>query len=122
MARRDFIGQAEVKRMCVPALIVTDSYSLCINENIQEILQFSVLDKKKVRLPNGNIEECKVVGPVELRFKNRETTCRAIVLSGDSEVQLGKIPLQDLDVIIDSKSQELIVHPERPDMAMTIIK
>jgi hypothetical protein len=33
---------------------------------------------------------------VELRFKNRATTCRAMVLPGISEPLLGAIPLEDM--------------------------
>ncbi len=122
LARRHFIGEEEIKRIKVTALVDTGAYMLCINENIQEILQLSVVGSRKAQLANGDIIDCLIVSPVELRFKNRQTTCRAMVLPGNSEVLLGSIPLEDLDVLIDSKRQELIVHPERPDMAMTIIK
>ena len=63
-----------------------------------------------------------LVGPVELRFENRATTCRALVLPGDSEVLLGAIPLEDLDVVIHPLRQELIVNPDSPDVAITKMK
>ena len=68
------------------------------------------------------IVECEIVGPVEVRFKNRATTCGALVLPGDSEPLLGAIPLEDMDVLIDSRRQELIVHPDHPDIALTKLK
>jgi hypothetical protein len=37
-----------------------------------------------------------------------------MVLPGNSEVLLGAIPMEDMDVIIDPLMQQLIVHPERP--------
>ncbi len=85
MARRNIIGEEEVKRMNVNALVDTGSYMLCINENIQEQLQLPVVEKRKAQLSNGAIVECDVVAPIELRFKNRQTTCRAMVLPGDSK-------------------------------------
>jgi clan AA aspartic protease len=122
LARKQVIGEEEIKRIQVSALVDTGAVMLCINENIQEILQLPVVGSRKAQLANGSIVECKVVSPLDLRFKNRETTCRAMVLPGDSEVLLGAIPLEDLDVLIDPIRLELIVHPERPDVAMTIIK
>jgi hypothetical protein len=44
------------------------------------------------------------------------------VLSDATEVLLGAIPLEDLDVLIDSKLQQLIVNPARPYLAGTKIK
>lgn len=85
LARRHFIGEEEIKRMHLNILVDTGSYQLAINESIQAQLQFTILDKKKAQLADGRILECDEVGPVELKFKNRSTTCRAMVLPGDCE-------------------------------------
>jgi len=122
LSRKFIIGEDEIKRMHVNMLVDTGSYMLAINENIQEQLQFPVVDKKKAQLANSHIVECDVVGPVELRFKNRATTCRAMVLPGDSEPLLGAIPLEDMDVLIHPLRQELIVNPDHPYFAVTKLK
>lgn len=122
MARRNIIGEEEVKRMTVSALVDTGSYMLCINENIQEQLQLPVVEKRKAQLANGEIVQCDVVAPVELRFKNRATTCRAMVLPGNNEVLLGAIPLEDMDVLIHPLRQELIVNPDHPYFAQMKMK
>jgi clan AA aspartic protease len=122
LARRHVIGEDEIKRMTVNALVDTGSYMLAINETIQEQLQFPIVEKRKAQLANGHIVECDVVAPVELRFKNRQTTCRAMVLPGDSEPLLGAIPLEDMDVIIHPLRQELIVNPEHPYFAQMKMK
>jgi predicted aspartyl protease len=44
MARRNVIGEDEIKRMLVNALVDTGSYMLCINESIQEQLQLPVVE------------------------------------------------------------------------------
>jgi clan AA aspartic protease len=122
LARRNIIGEEEVKRMWVNALVDTGSIMLCINENIQEQLQLPIVDKRKAQMTNSEIVECDVVAPVEVRFKNRSTTCRAMVLPGNSEVLLGAIPLEDMDVLIHPQRQELIVHPDHPYFAQMKIK
>jgi len=83
----------EVKRMYVTALVDTGAYMLCVNENIQEQLQLSVLEKSKAQMADGSVKEYDVVRPVGLKFKNRRTLCNAMVLPGDNEVLLGEIPL-----------------------------
>lgn len=122
MSQRKIIGEDEVKRMKVSALVDSGPIMLCINENIQEQLQLHVMETRKAQMANGEIMECELVGYVELRFKNRATTCRAMVLPGDSEPLLGAIPLEDLDVLIHPRGQEVIVNPDHPYFAQMKIK
>jgi hypothetical protein len=63
-----------------------------------------------------------MVGNVEVGFKNRDTTYRAMVLPGNSEPLLGVIPMEDMDVIIHPQRQELMVNPEHPYMAQMKLK
>lgn len=122
LARRNYIKPEEVKRMTVDMLVDSGAYNLCINENIQQQLDLPFIEKRKAEVANGSIEEFDVVGPVDLWFKNRSTVCRALVLPGSSEPLMGSIPLEDLDVLIDSKRGELIVHPDHPNYAQVKVK
>lgn len=122
LVRRHIIGEEEVKRMWVTALVDTGSFMMAINENIQEQLQLAVVETRKAQLANGQIVACEVVAPLEVRFKNRQTTCRAIVLPGDAEVLLGAIPIEDMDILIHPTRQELIVNPDHPYFAQTKLK
>jgi len=122
MARRGYMDQDEVKRMRINALVDTGSYMLAINENIQEQLQLPVVEKRKAQLANGHIVECDVVAPVEIRFKNRRSSCSAMVLPGDSEPLLGAIPREDMDVLIHPLRQELVVNPDHPYFAQMKMK
>jgi clan AA aspartic protease len=122
MARRHIIGEDEIKRMRINALVDTGSYMLCINESIQQQLQFPVVEKRKAQLANYEIVECDVVSMVELKFKNRRTMCNAMVLPGESEPLLGAIQMEDMDVLIHPLRQELIVNPEHPYFAQMKLK
>jgi clan AA aspartic protease len=122
LARRNIIGEDEIKRMPVRMLVDTGAYMLAINESIQEQLQLPVVEKRKAQLANGHIAEYDVVSPVELIFRNRRTNCSAMVLPGDSEPLLGAIPLEDMDVLIHPQRQELIVNPDHPYFAQMKMK
>ena len=100
MARRYIISDDEIKRINVNILVDTGSYNLCINETIQSQLDLPFLEKRKGQLADGSIHEYDLVGPIVLKFKNRQTVCNALVLSGDNEPLLGAIPLEDMDVLI----------------------
>ncbi len=122
LVRRGYMDKDEVKRMYVTALVDTGAYMLCVNENIQEQLQLSVLEKRKGQMADGSVKEYGVVGPVELKFRNRRTLCNAMVLPGDNELLLGAIPLEDMDVLIHPLRQELIVNPDHPYFAQMKLK
>jgi clan AA aspartic protease len=122
LAERHFIGQEEVKRIPLNILVDTGAYNLCINESIQAQLALSFVEKRKGQLANGSIEEYDLVGPVIVKFKNRQTVCNALVLQGNNEPLLGAIPLEDMDVLIHPIRQELIVNPEHPYFAQMKLK
>lgn len=103
-------------------LVDTGSVYMCINENVQEQLQLNVIEKRKGQLANGDIVEYDVVGPIEVKFKNRRCHVDAIVLPGDNEMLLGAIPMEDMDVLIHPFRQELVVNPDHPFFAQMKLK
>jgi clan AA aspartic protease len=122
LVKRGYMDIDEIQRMSVRVLADSGAYMLAINENIQEQLQFGLIEQKKAQLANGHIITCDVVGPVDIRFANRRCTCSAIVLPGDAEPLLGAIPMEDMDLVIHPQRQELVVHPDHPFFAQVKMK
>jgi clan AA aspartic protease len=121
-ARRGLIDQDAVKSMQVEMLVDTGSVYMCINETVCEQLNLSVQYRRKGQLADGRIVEYDVVGPIEVRFKNRKCTMEAMVLPGDSECLLGAMPLEAMDILISPNRRELIVNPEHPYYAQLKMK
>jgi clan AA aspartic protease len=117
MVKRNMIDKDEVRMINVNMLVDSGAYQMAINEAIQEQLDLPFIEKKKLVLADGSIHEFDVVGPILVKFKNRTATCSAIIVEGNNEPLLGAIPMEEMDVLIDPKRQELIVHPDHPDMA-----
>lgn len=69
------------------------------------------LDEQLAEMADGRRIKLDIVGPVDIRFANRATTVRAMVLPGDIEPLLGVIPLKDMDVVINPRQQALVVNP-----------
>jgi len=122
LAKRHVIGEEEVKRMNVDMLVDTGSVYMCINENIQEQLKLPVVERRNGQLANGSIVEYDVVGPIEVKFKNRRCSVDAMVLPGENEPLLGAIPMEDMDVLIHPYKQELVVNPDHPYYAQMKLK
>ena len=121
-ARNHLIGEEDIRRFPLSILVDSGAQQLVLNQNIQEQLKLPVLGKKKAQMADGRIIECDIVGPVDIKFKNRETTCRAIILPGEVEPLLGVIPLEDMDVVINPRNNELMVNPDHPYYAQVKVK
>jgi len=117
-----YIQEHQIRRVKVTALVDTGSYMLAINETVKTQLNLRKVDEQVAELADGSRVSLEIVGPIDVRFENRSTTCRAMVLPGDSEVLLGAIPMEDLDVIIEPKAQRMIVNPESPNIARKSLK
>lgn len=122
LARRHVIGEEEVKRINVNMLVDSGAYFMAINESIQSQLELPFIEKRKAVMADGSIVEYDVVGPIEVKFKNRRCSVDAFVLQGNNEPLLGAIPMEDMDVLIHPLRNELIVNPEHPYYAVMKMK
>ena len=114
LVSRNLLKESSVRKISVNAMVDSGAYHLAINENIKSQLGLRVKKISIATLADGSQIELEVVGPVEVRFKNRSTTVDAMVLPGNSEVLLGAIPMEGMDVIINPLKQTLEVNPEHP--------
>jgi len=122
LERKNYIDQDEIKKIRLDMLVDTGAYNLCINEEIQAQLQLPFIEKRSAYTADNRLIEMDVVGPVIVKFKNRTTSCLAMVFPGNSEPLLGAIPLEDMDVLIHPLRQELIVNPDHPYQAVMTLK
>ena len=122
LAKRHIIGEEEIKSINLNMLVDSDAYMMAINETIQEQLNLPLVEKRKAQMANSSVVEYDVVGPIQVKFKNRTAVCNAFVLPGDSEPLLGAIPMEEMDVLIHPQRQELIVNPEHPNYAQLKMK
>ena len=114
LVRRGHLVQENVRHMQVNALVDSGAWLLTINDDIRNQLGLPVIDKDLAELADGTIVEVDIVGPVDVRFQNRRVTADAMVLPGATEILLGAIPMEGMDVLIDPKRQKLIVNPKTP--------
>jgi clan AA aspartic protease len=122
LAKRHLIGEEEIKKMTVNMAVDSGAYMMAINETIQAQLGLSFIEKRKAIMADGSVNEYDVVGPIQVKFANRTATCSAMVLQGDNEPLLGAIPMEEMDVIIHPRRQELLVNTEHPNYAQLSMK
>lgn len=122
MAKRNIIGDEDIKQLTINMMVNSGAYMMAINETIQAQLQLPYIEKRKSILADGSIKEYEIVGPIHVKFSNRTATCSAVVLPGDSEPLLGAIPMEEMDVLIHPRRQELVVNPEHPYYAVLSLR
>ena len=117
--RRGTIGEDEVRQITIQAIVDTGSIMLCINDTIKEALGLLHFGTRRSQLANGLIVELEVVGPIIVRYLDRDCSTNAIVLPDDQEPLLGAIPMEEMDLYVHPSRNELLpMHPEGPLMSL----
>ena len=122
LERKGYINKKEIKKEQVRALVDSGAYMMCINEHIKAQLDLPVVDTIEAELADGTLHNMDVVGPLVINFKNRTTSCNAAVLPGESEILLGSIPMEDMDVVLVPKLNTIDVNPKSKYIAKKKIK
>ncbi len=118
LVNKGYKNAEEAKSLDVNILVDSGAIDLCINEEIKMQLELDLIEITTARLADGSLIEVEIVGPVTVKFLNRQTTVNAIVLLGNAEPLLGVIPIEGMDVIIDPIDQMLKLPPSRPNKAV----
>ena len=117
-----YLPQDKIRKIVAEVLVDSGALDLVITEEVRKQLDLRVLGRRTVNLADDTQLELDMVGPVEIRFQNRATTVRALVLPGAAEMLLGAIPMEGLDVLVDPVRERLVVNPASPDMPMSKLK
>jgi hypothetical protein len=119
LAKRNLISNDDIRQISVRVVANKKSIMLCINETIKDALGLDVVGKRRSQLANGEILEFDVVGPITVKYLDRDCVTRAILLPDDSEPLLGAIPMEEMDLYVNPGRNELLpVHPEGPIMSL----
>ncbi len=103
----------------VVALVDTGALHLCIPEHVRIQLKLEAINKKELTLADGSKQLVPYVGPIEIKFKNRIGFAGALVLG--TQVLLGAIPMDDMDLIVIPRSRTVDVNPDSPNIASSIV-
>ena len=106
-AEDGLIKESEIRQKTVRAMVDTGAGTLVINEELCAQLGLGIKGLRRASFANDAKEICKVTEPVEIHWNNRITAVLALVVPNASEVLLGAIPLEDMDLIVDPARQAL---------------
>ncbi|MDR1216893.1 MAG: hypothetical protein LBK25_09440 [Treponema sp.] len=107
-AQSGFIPKSEVRQLTIDAVVDTGAWTLVINEKTRAKLGLLIEDPAETTLAGGVKIPSGTTEPVRIYWKDRKTTCEAVVLSGEEDVLMGAYPLEGLDLMIHPKTQEVV--------------
>ena len=107
-AQSGLISEQDVESITVTAVVDTGAASLVINEEQCKKLGLGIQRERSARVADGRRVVCKVTNPVEIHWKNRRTSCEAMVIPGAETVLLGAIALEGMDLMVNPVDLELI--------------
>ena len=102
------------------ALVDSGAITLCIPEHVALRLNLKELEKREVTTAEGKSMIVPYVGPVQVHFENRNCFTGALVM-GDS-VLLGVVPMEDMDLVINPRLQQVTVNPASPNIPTAVVK
>ena len=100
------------------ALVDTDAVHLCIPEHVAIQLGLDELEKRQVTVADGSTHLVPYAGPIVTAFGRRHCYTGAMVFG--QEVLLGAIPMEDMDLVVQPLTREVIPNPRSPNFPASI--
>jgi hypothetical protein len=112
--KRGLIKETEVRQTTISVVADTGADTLIINESVRAALGLRIEGPAQAWLADGQNHGCQLTEPVEVHWKDRSMTCQPWLIATASEVLLGAIPLEDMDITVDCKRRCLVgVHGDQ---------
>ncbi|HLX61601.1 MAG TPA: hypothetical protein VKX17_10000 [Planctomycetota bacterium] len=113
---RGLIRADQVRRSTVEALVDTGSTVLCLPEDEIKKLGLKFFRESVSKNASGQKLVRKIYGPVNIKVMGRIDSVLAMEGKPGVPALLGQIPLEGLDLMVDSKRQRLVPgHPDSPN-------
>jgi clan AA aspartic protease len=105
----------QVRSIEIDALIDTGATTLVLPADVVAKMGFAQLEVRKLRLADGSLIDAPRVTNIRLEICGRDMLTSAYVMPAGSTPLVGQIPLEELDLVVDPRRQELRPNPEHPD-------
>jgi predicted aspartyl protease len=87
---------------------------LMLPQDVVEELGLEVFRKAVVAYADQRTEERSIAGPVTVKIGKREANVDCIVGPPASEILIGQVPLEVMDLLVDCVQRKLLPRPESP--------
>jgi clan AA aspartic protease len=107
-ARLGVIKESDIRSLTLNFLIDTGANHVFIPESAQEKLRLTERRTKVVTIAGNKKVLCKIVGPMQLVWHNREVIMEAAIMPGQNKPVMGVLGLEGLALMVDPGTQKLV--------------
>ena len=107
-AKKGELPEQEIRQATVTSMVDTGATTLVINKKLFDTLGLEALDEREITYANNSKDKCKLTEPVGIFCNNRFTAASALVVEDAPEVLLGVLPLEGMDLVVDTVNQKLV--------------
>ena len=112
------VQREDLEPVTVQALVDSGALHLCLPRAVVLQLDLPVHDQRTITYADGRSEIVDYVGPVRVKFANRQCLVGALV-TGEQPL-LGAIPMEDMDLVISPSRKTVTVNPAHPNIAASV--
>jgi clan AA aspartic protease len=114
-AKAGIIQEPEIRQATIDVMVDTGSTMLVINGQLFRQLGLGVTGERRITLANDAKETCKLTDAVEINWEDRSITMPALVVEDAPDFLMGVLPLEGMDLIVDTVNQKLVgAHGNQP--------
>jgi clan AA aspartic protease len=107
-AKRGQLPEHKIRQATVDAMVDTGATTLIINKDLFQKLGLDVMEEQEISFANDTKEICKLTEPLEIHWRDRFVAMSTLVVEDASEVLLGVLPLEGMDLMVDPVHQKLV--------------
>jgi clan AA aspartic protease len=122
LVRRGLFKEEDVRTLTAQAVVDSGAVMLVLPQDMVEALGLTELRKVVVQDADERKEERSVAGVVSISVGNRQANVECIVGPPTSEVLLGQVPLEVMDLLVDCNQRKLIPRPESPFLPLLKVR
>ena len=119
------VGKASadsIRKVKITSLVDTGATMLVLPPDAIKALGLQVIRVVQSHFADGKLRERRIYGPVMVKVFKRLMQTEAAEGAANMPALLGQIPLEGLDLLVDSKNQRLILNPESQSQEMALIE
>jgi clan AA aspartic protease len=107
-AEDGIITEKDIRQTTISALVDTGAWTLVINKEMRDKLGLKTTGTGTSSLADGKEVVYNLAGPLEVLWKDRHVFCEAIVIPDATDILLGAIPLEAMDLIVHPRKEEVV--------------
>jgi clan AA aspartic protease len=107
-AKKGNLPKDKIRQATIDVMVDTGATTLVINEQLFQQLGLDSIGEREISLANDATEMCKLTEALEINWENRSVVMSAVVIEDAPEFLLGVLPLEGMDLMVDTVNQRLI--------------